>query len=81
MRFVCVIRRRIVYDKMMSFDFMLYDQIRKVKRRFSRASEHVRACSEFRAERENIKDKTAQVTKDKIIHHEFLSFFLFGFSL
>ena len=49
-------------------------------------SEHVRACSKFRAERENNKDKTAQVTKDKITFNEFefisfcvftVSFFLF----
>ena len=44
-------------------------------------SEHDRACSEFRAERENNKVKTAQVTKDKFTYYKFrVHFFVFGFS-
>ena len=46
----------------------------------NKVSEHVRPCSEFRAERENNKDKTAQVTKDEIYKLQVLSLFLFGFS-
>ena len=44
------------------------------------ASLNVRACSEIRAERENNKDKTAQVTKDEVYKLQVSSLFLFGFS-
>ena len=55
----------------------------------NKVSEHVRACSEFGAERENSKDKTAQATKDKFTCHKFSvhsfldfhgKFFLFAIS-
>ena len=42
----------------------------------NKVSEHVRACSELRAERENNKDKSAQVTKDEFYKLQVLSFFL-----
>ena len=42
-------------------------------------SEHVRACSKFRAKRENNKDKTAQVTKDTIIYYKFWVYFFLSF--
>ena len=37
----------------------------------NKVSEHVQACSEFRAGGENNKDKIVQVTKDEIIHYRF----------
>ena len=42
----------------------------------NKVSEHVRASSEFRAEREDNKDKSAQVTKDEVYKLQVLSFFL-----
>ena len=42
-------------------------------------SEHVRACSKFRAKRENNKDKTAQVTKDTIIYYKIWVYFFLSF--
>ena len=48
----------------------------------NKGSEHVRGCSEIRAEGDNNKDKTAQVTKDKTTYYkfEFISFCVFTVS-
>ena len=63
---------------MMSFDVMT--KYRMCVASLNKVSEHVRECSEYRAERENNKDKNAQVTKDDVYELQVLSLFLFGFS-
>ena len=72
--FLCVIRRRSVHDKMMSFDVMT--KYGMCVTSLNKVSEHVPACSEFRAERENNKIKLRNLQKIKlhITSFEFISF-------
>ena len=75
--FTCVFRRRSLHEKITSFDIMTKYWMCPAS--LDKGSEHVRACSELRAEREN-KDRTAQVIKDEIYKLQVLSLFLFGLS-
>ena len=73
-----VFRGRSVHAKLTSFDVMTKYGICKAS--LNKVTEHIRSCSEFRAEPEKNENKTAQVTKDEVYKLQVLSLFLFGLS-